>query len=173
MENPVEDSRIIKDLLAYLRSRPTPEAKPEVATPKEITASSPRIRRSKRYGVVGKIVRLYHRDRDATIISLVDGIVGRSIKARETGECQSADKYAARLADVQLGPALEQTGFRLNGYSFEANVQDWRNIRSQLANKGHGKLWITERMQRVAEMARSQAREIIKEVGKELQKRVA
>ncbi len=168
----MDETFTLRELLNFLRSKRV-EA-PDVQEPSRKSGRSLRGKMVPRRGVVSQITNLYHDKRDVQVITMVNEIVGRSAKAREDGEATSADRYATTLADQALIPLLRKKGCNVpKGYRFQDFRQDWSNVRCLLALKGYANMRIYDTAKRAVEMAKEQAKGIIREVEKELNLRAA
>ncbi len=165
----MSNSKEVGDLISFLRSRRAGGSTPAVSNE---TGKVKRVRESR--GVRPAVTKLYLKSRDTQIVALVNEIMERSMTAKATGECRSADKYAARLADKAILPVLRARGVKIpRGYKFEKYVADWINLRSYLASLGHTRLRIFVPGYAVTEMAKERAGGIIRDVERELKLRVA
>jgi hypothetical protein len=164
----MDETFTLRELLNFLRSKRVKA--PDVQEPSRRRQPT-RIKR----GVVPQVVNLYHTQRDAEVISMLNEIVTLSVKARDDGHVTSADRYAVLLADKALMPLLGRKGFvGPKGYRFQDYPTDWANLRAKLAQSGYSNMRIYDAIgRRIMERVTEKTNGIIRDVQKELTGRAA
>jgi hypothetical protein len=156
----------LKNLLDFLRSRNSAES---LAGSERPTLTSHWRRYKIRKGLWGKMIDLYHVEKNPEFIRLMDACHTHGIECRARGTSRSATREAAKKADALIVPFLAAHGnIRLSSKFFSTNLANWAGVIQKLRRLGHIDFSVFCRSEMIESQVGAGFRQIIAQVKKNL-----